>query len=43
MMVVLETKFDVYVFITISGSYLCWWTISLREYHPPSSQSLGTE
>ena len=23
--------------------YLCWWTISLRGYHPPSSQCIDTE
>jgi len=23
--------------------YLCWWTISPRWYHPPSSQCFGTD
>jgi hypothetical protein len=23
-----HTKFDIYVYITITGGYLCWWTIS---------------
>jgi hypothetical protein len=23
--------------------YLCWWTISPRVYHPPSSHSFGTD
>jgi len=27
-------------FITIN---LCWWTIGPRGYHPPSSQSFGTD
>jgi len=22
--------------------YFCWWTVSPREYHPPSSQCCGT-
>ena len=26
------------VSVTITGQYLCWWTISLRVYHAPSSQ-----
>jgi hypothetical protein len=25
------------------GRYLCWWTISTREYHPPSSTSFSTD
>jgi hypothetical protein len=25
--------------LTTLGQYLCWWTISPRGYHPPSSWS----
>jgi hypothetical protein len=25
------------------GRYFCWWTISPRVYHPPSSQCFGTD
>jgi len=31
-------------FVLLSlGRYLCWWTISPRGYHPPSSQCVGTD
>jgi len=33
-----RTKLYISVSITITGRYLCWWTISPRVYYPPSSQ-----
>jgi len=38
-----STKFDIYVLLLSLGRYLCWWTISPRGYHPPSSQCFGTD
>jgi hypothetical protein len=35
---VVRTKFDIYVFITITGPIPLLVTISPRGYHPPSSQ-----
>jgi len=40
---VVRTKFDIYVLLLSLGRYLCWWTISPRGYHPPSSQCFGTD
>ena len=34
----LPTKFDIYVLLRSLFRYLCWWIISPRVYHPPSSQ-----
>ena len=42
-MVYVFSKLYIYVFIAITGLYLCWWAISPRGYHPPSSQYLGTD
>jgi len=39
----MRTKVDIYVFITINNQFLCWWSISPRGYHPPSSQYFGTD
>ena len=33
----MRTKLDIYCFLPPLGRYLCWWTISPRGYHPPSS------
>jgi hypothetical protein len=33
-----EETYDIYVLLQSLGRYLCWWTICLRGYHPPSSQ-----
>ena len=35
---VLRTELIIYLFSL--GTYLCWWTISLRVYHPPSRHRL---
>ena len=35
---VVRTELIIYLFSL--GTYLCWWTISLRVYHPPSRYRL---
>ena len=40
---VVPTNLDIYVYITITGRYLCWWIISHRLYQLPNSRCFATD
>jgi hypothetical protein len=47
MKIILESvvlfKLDIYALFLSMGRHLCWWTISPRWYHPPSSKCLAID